>query len=348
MFARLPIFCFALAFSWAQLVAAQDAPVAAQTPTIAPDAPADAVSEAADEIDEVLVVGEQPGPGLWRVYKGDHLLYVLGAISPLSKNMQWNSAKVAAALAESQEYIAAPDIRLEVGFWGKVSLLPSLIGVKNNPDGKTLAEVLSPDIYARWTTLKQKYIGKDNDLEKQRPIFVASVLFKRAIEKSELVEDDSVRVAIKSVLRTHNIKTTHPRLMHELQSPRTAIKQFKKSSFDDAQCFAKTLERLESDLDAMRARANAWSTGDIAALRQLPYVDNKAACEDAIVNSELAQSQGLQDVKATLKTLWLTAVEAALANNTSTFAILPMEELLQPDGYIAALAAKGYRVEPAE
>lgn len=301
-----------------------------------------------DEIEEVLVIGEQPGPGLWRVYKGDHVLNVLGTISPIPKNMQWQSKQVETALAESQEFITQPSVKVEIGFWGKVGLLPSLIGIKNNPDSKKLEDVLTPELYGRWALLKSKYIGQDQDIEKQRPIFAASVLFKKSIEKSDLVSNERVRWALENVVRNNKIKTTQPRVMHELQSPRAAIKKFKKSTLDDTQCFAKTLDRLESDLDAMRARANAWSVGDIDALRNLPYVDNKAACEDAVLNSELAHDQGLQDIKATLKSAWLEAAEAALANNANTFASLPMEELLKPDGYLAALAAKGYKVEAAE
>ncbi len=306
------------------------------------------LDQPADEIDEVLVIGEQPGPGLWLVYKGDHVLRVLGTISPIPKNMQWHSKQVEAALAESQEFITPPGVKVDIGFWGKVGLLPSLIGIKNNPDSKKLEDVLAPELYRRWVLLKDKYIGKDQDIEKQRPIFAASTLFKKSIEKSDLVSNERVRWALENVVRDNKIKTTQLRVMHELQSPRAAIKKFKKSTLDDVQCFAKTLDRLESDLDAMRARANAWSVGDINALRNLPYVDNRAACEDAILNSELAQDQGLQDIKTTLKNSWLEAAETALANNAHTFASLPMEELLRPDGYLAALAAKGYKVEAAE
>lgn len=302
----------------------------------------------ADDIEEVLVIGEQPGPGLWRVYKGDHVLHVLGTISPIPKNMQWQSKQVEAVLAESQEFITPPGVKMEIGFWGKVGLLPSLIGIKNNPDSKKLADVLTPELYGRWSVLKAKYIGQDQDIEKQRPIFAASALFKKSIEKSDLVSNERVRWALENVVRNHKIKTTQPRVVHELQSPRASIKKFKQSTLDDTQCFAKTLERLESDLDAMRARANAWSVGDINALRNLPYVDNKAACEEAVLNSELAQDQGLQDIKATLKAAWLEAAESALANNAHSFASLPMEELLKPDGYLAALVAKGYKVETAE
>lgn len=317
--------------------------IAQETP-----APAELNGQESDAVEEVLVVGEQPGPGLWLVYKDDHVLRVLGTVSPIPKNMQWHSKQVVAALAESQEFITPPSVRVDIGFWGKVSLLPSLIGIKNNPDSKKLADVLTPDLYSRWVALKTKYLAKDQDIEKQRPIFAATELFKKSIEKSDLVSNERVRWALENVVRDNKIKTTQPRIMHELQSPRAAIKKFKKSTLDDVQCFAKTLDRLESDLDAMRARANAWSVGDINALRNLPYVDNKAACEDAVLNSELAQGQGLQDIKATLKKAWLEAAETALANNTYTFASLPMEELLKPDGYLAALAAKGYKVESAE
>ncbi len=338
MFAIKKISSLLILVCFAQLAHAQTAEVQDST----------SLENQVDEIDEVLVIGEQPGPGLWLVYKGDHVLRVLGTISPIPKNMQWQSKKVEAALAESQEFITPPNIKMEIGFWGKVGLLPSLVGVKNNPDSKKLADVLTPELYSRWTLLKTKYIGKDQDLEKQRPIFAASTLFKKSIEKSDLVSNERVRWALENVVRNHKIKTTQPRVVHELQSPRAAIKKFKQSTLDDTQCFAKTLDRLESDLDSMRARANAWSVGDINALRNLPYVNNRAACEDAVINSELAQEQGLQDIKSTLKAAWLEAAETALANNTHTFASLPMEELLKSDGYLAALAAKGYKVEAAE
>ena len=99
-------------------------------------APAIEVVDPAEAIDEVLVVGEQPGPGLWRVYKGDHVLWVLGTLSPISKDMQWHSKQVEEAAASSQEYLTGVEVKLEVGFWSKLSLLPSLIGIKDNPDGK--------------------------------------------------------------------------------------------------------------------------------------------------------------------------------------------------------------------
>lgn len=318
-----------------------------QTPSAAESAqhsPAAEQLDEADEVDEVLVVGEQPGPALIKVSKGEHVLWVMGTLSPLPKNMQWRSAPVAAVLAQSQEFIMAPSVKMDLSFWDKVAVAPSLIGVKNNPDGKKLQEVLPEPLYQRWLTLKEKYIGKDNDIEKHRPIFAASELFKKAIAKSGMAPDDSVRWVLENVVRDNKIPTTKPKVVMELDSPRAVVKQFKHSALDDTACFARTLDRLETDLDAMRARANAWATGDMPALSQLPYPDEAAACGEAVLNSELVREQGWQDMPARMEAAWLAAAEAALTNNPSSFALLPMPHITKADGYIAKLRAKGYEV----
>lgn len=321
-------------------------PAAAQESTA--EIESTSVNAPTDEVEEILVVGEQPGPSLWKVYKDNHVLWVMGTISPIPKNIQWHSKQVEAVVASSQEFLLPSRVKVEVGFWSKVGLLPSLIGVKHNPGGKKLVDVLPPDIYARWAALKEKYIGKDSDIEKNRPIFAATELFKKSIDKSDMAPDERIRWAIENIVRVNKIKTTKPTLEHELKNARSLVKKFKKSPLDDTECFAKTIERLETDLGAMRVRANAWATGDLETLRGLPYHNEREDCESAVLNSEIAQDLGMQNIKQVLKDKWLAAAEVALAANESTFAMLPMAELYKADGYLAALAAKGYSVERPE
>ena len=38
-----------------------------------------------------VVAGVQPGPRLWRVRKGDHVLHVLATVSPLPSGMEWDA-----------------------------------------------------------------------------------------------------------------------------------------------------------------------------------------------------------------------------------------------------------------
>jgi TraB/PrgY/gumN family len=145
--------------------------------------------------------------------------------------------------------------------------------------------------------------------------------------------------------KQHKLTLIEPTLEIEIDEPGQATRQFKKSSLQDIECFSKTLDRLETDLDAMRARATAWAVGDVAALRGLPYPDQFGACGSAILSSPIVQDRGLQDVLQRVESLWLEQAQAALASNEITFAVLPMSQLLRPDGYIAKLQARGYDVE---
>lgn len=332
-------------FTFALLLVTTTAALAQQAPTETSAPPAVEAAEAASStIEEVTVSGEQPGPGLWKISKDGHVMWVLGTLQPLPKKMSWRSQSVEAAIAESQELLIIPKVDAGIGFFEGMTLLPSMVGARNNPDGAKLDEVLPPDVYARWLPLKSRYLGSDEGIEKWRPIFAAGELYKKAIAASALSTEANVLPVVKKIAKRHKVKVVEPTLQLEIDKPRQAIKQFKKSSLQDIACFTKTLDRLESDLDAMRARATAWAVGDIDALRQLPYPDQFGACGSAILNSPVVQDRGLQDVFQRVESLWLEQAQAALARNEVTFAILPISQLLRADGYIAKLQARGYDV----
>ena len=100
------------------------------TPAAAALAEAPAIEVAPQPIEEILVTGHQPGPGLCKVTRpadgNGHVLWILGTHGPLPKKMQWRSAELEAALAESQQLIGPVAMRADVGPLGGVTLLPSL------------------------------------------------------------------------------------------------------------------------------------------------------------------------------------------------------------------------------
>lgn len=138
---------------------------------------------------------------------------------------------------------------------------------------------------------------------------------------------------------------TTPEIEIDIGDPREAIRDFAGSRLDDLDCFAKTLDRIDTDLQTMRERANAWATGDIDMLRSLPFTDQNQVCSDAILQAGVMRERGLDDMRERLESVWLEAAQAALDKNQSTFALLPMRQLLAPDGYIARLRERGYEVE---
>ena len=301
------------------------------------------------ELPTVVVSGEQPGPGLWKVTSGDHVLWILGTLSPLPKNMHWQSREVEDAIAGAQELLDPPRVKVDadIGFFGKLRLLPALVGVRDNPDHATLQQVVPPDLYARWIALKTKYFGagRGKNIETWRPIFAAIELWNEAIRKTGLTRSDITGDVVRDAAKRAKLEAVTPEYTVHVEDPRAAVKEFKQGAMEDLDCFRRTLDRIDGDLDTMTGRANAWATGDIEALRKLPDSDQREACIAAVTGTDLARERGVTDLPERIRKAWLDAASAALAKNAVTFARLPIGDLLAKDGYLAKLKAKGYVVE---
>lgn len=338
-FAILPALCLALCA----------APSFAQTadPAAAPAATTAASSDEAPVAPEqILVVGQKPGPGMWKVSKDEHVLWIFGTYSPLPVKMDWRSHEVEAVIGRSQEYLAPPVTKVEASYFKMALALPSLIGVNKNPDDALLRDVLPAEVYARWLPLKEKYLPKNK--ERDRPIFVANELFSAALKQAGLTSSTDVRKQVEKIVDQNKLKVTRTVNEVKIDNPRQLIKDFKKSQLDDVACFSNTLKRLETDIDAMRVRANAWAKGDIDAIRKLDF-NEQQSCSNAIRNSAVLRDHpAFQGAEERHRAMWLANAEAALAKNSSTFAVLAMKDLLDPKGLMAMLAAKGYTVEQPE
>ena len=190
---------------------AAGAPVAAGKDLATRDDIATANNDAAGAIiEEVLVTGVQPGPGLWRVTRptddGEHVLLIMGQYRTLPKEMEWRSTELEAAIASSQELLAEPEVDPEVGAFASIGALPSLIGVRNNPDGRKLEDLVPIQLYARWLALKAEYLGYDQDIERWRPIFAAFELYRKAVDASGLTYSPVVWSIAKKSAKKHRVK----------------------------------------------------------------------------------------------------------------------------------------------
>jgi hypothetical protein len=324
-------------------------PALAQTiDPAAPAAPeATAVLEAAPST--VVVEGRRPGPGVWKVSKDGHVMWVFGLYSPLPKKMEWDASRVERLVAQSQAVLLPPSAEAHLGFWSGLKLLPQLprlVGIRDNPDGATLHDVLPADIYAHWTVLKAKYIGEDKDVERQRPIFVAQRLIDAGYDKSGLSKGGEVRGKIMEIAKQNKVKLIQTGIEIPLDNVGHAITEFKQTRLNDAACLGTTLDYLEQDLDAMRVRADAWANGNLVDIQKLDYETRESACDDALLGSSVAKSnEAFHSMRDRMRASWLQAAEKALADNTTTFALLQMKDVFDKKGYLAVLQARGYTVE---
>lgn len=323
-----------------------------------------------EEMDTVLVIGEQPGPGLWKVSKGDHVMWVLASYAPLPKGMTWRSQKIEARIGESQEVLYPPniDIGTNIGLLRGITLIPAALKAGKIPDGRTLKDVLNPETYARWLVLRQKYMGKDDDAEKWRPAIALEGLRGAAFRKNNLQGGVSVRAVVdraakKQKVRVHQLPTIKRTL--KVEDPRGMLKSAKKLEFPDIECFTRSLGKVEPDIERARTLGNAWSRGDIEKMRSLQrnrpvkealndsctYVlmaafnegESKDAAhakkmlDDVLWHAEQVTYQAQLD--------WLAAAQAAIAKNKSTFTVLGVAEVFSQDGHLEKLRKLGYTVE---
>ena len=295
-------------------------------------------------LDEVLVTGERPGPGMWRVSKGDHDLWILATLQPLPKNMTWRSQAVESRIAGSQVVLSPPQVDADIGFFRGLTLIPSLLRALKSPDGRTLEEILPHDLYIRWLALRVKYLGSTDD-EHKRPMLAALDLWLRALDQSGLSSNEVVWESIEKVAHKDHVQLQPLVLKIKVADAKGAVHDLDKIPQDaEIACFTKTIERLETDLQPMRQRANFWSLGDLEGLRSLPYPDEETACLNAFLAVPQYREQ-YQRARKQIADLWMSTAESALDNNASSFAVLPMTALLKDDGVLQQLKAKGYAVQ---
>ena len=321
------------------------APAWSQTEPPAPaEAPA-ATEAAAEPQEKIVVLGQRPGPGLWKVSKGDNVLWVFGTYGPLPPKVQWRAHEVEAILARSQEVLAAPSASPKLGVFQIAKMIPHAFGLQKNPDGKTLKEVLPPDVYARWELMRSQYLGDKAD-EHMRPFFAAERLYGAGLFKAGLTTKSEVSDAIWKMIKKSKVKVVSSEISMEIDDPAALLKTFKKTPMEDAACLSKTMDRLELDMDVLKIRANAWTKGDVAEIRKLNFTDREGACKDAIMGNPLFRERmKIDEMEVRMREAWLASAEKALANNASTFAMLSIKQLIDPKGVIATLQARGYQVD---
>jgi hypothetical protein len=309
-------------------------------------------------LDEIVVSGEYPGPGMWKVTRANdganHVLWIVGEPPPLPKRMKWKSKDVEATALAAQEILRDSAVSMEpdekIGFFRGMTLLPAIFEARRNPDDGKLKDLVPADLYARWLVQKKLYLRHESGVESWRPLFAADKLRKAAFDDLKLREGGAVWDVIGKLAEKHKIKVNSPMLRFTIKRSevRAKLKEFSRESLPDVECFGTMLALTEAlgDRPTQDARAHAWAIGDTQALMKMPALPSPyLPCAMAVMSSQVARDLIPADIRNQVHALWLEAAEKGLAANQSTFAIVPFVKLTRPDGYLAMLSAKGYLIE---
>jgi uncharacterized protein YbaP (TraB family) len=289
-------------------------------------------------VDEMTVIGRYPGPPMWKVTAGAHSLWIFGSLSPLPKGLVWDSDNVERLIERSQTVIGPMRISaFTLNPFKVIGLIRQARRLSKNPDDAELADMLPPELYARYRALHERYTPRDKKSDEMRPTLAALRLYGAALDDAGLTNDEQVGDEIRRLARRSDAERSRPTVEADPEAVLDSLGEI--SPADEIECFGTVMASIETDLDAMKARANAWALGDVEALSRFDYPDAQGDCL-----AVLFTVGGFQKLRADLYAEWLREADAALAMHETAFATLPLRELFAADGLLAQLAAKGYTI----
>lgn len=307
-------------------------------------------------IEEVLVVGRQPGPPLWQVFDGDHVLWIFPLVSPLPQDIDWDSDRVERVLQTCDEAIGTPEVDFSISPLVMMNPINFFRGrrlgrrLTRNPDGATLQEVLPPELFDRFERLRAQYLPDDRELPRLRPLAAGMELLERVQRVEGLVTDDKVVRQLNRLLRKQRgLQRTEIEVDMRLEGSFRRLATRLETLLDsltgeqELACFESQLRRAEEDIEPMKTRANAWAQGYIDDFRGVALQGSR---DDVCVQQLYSSSEAelLNDVRRRLQQRWLENAERALAENENTFAVLEIDQLLLETGLLARLRENGYRI----
>lgn len=326
-----------LALLWLMAAAAWSLPTLAQE-TVAPEAPVEPLVE--EQIEEVTIIGEAAGPGLWKVRNGDNTLYLLGTLSPLPKKMEWRSRQVENVLAQAKQVIPArSDVDADIGPISAVQLYMQYRKLRVNEEKQTLEQVLPSDLYQRFDALRQKYAPRQRDMLDRRPLIATGELWREALSRTGLTSRNDVSRKVERLAKARKVPIAVPKIV--IDDPKGVLAEVGKIPREaELACVRSSLARMETDLDAARRKAEAWATGDVDALRSSSSNEQREACWSA-----LQQSPTISAIRQQFEDGWFKLAVNAVETHDVSLAVVPINELFGRNGVIARMKARGYVVD---
>jgi uncharacterized protein YbaP (TraB family) len=296
---------------------------------------------ATDEaLEEVQVSGERPGPGLWKIHRGDHTVYVLGTTSPLPRRVTFRSRELESVLARAGLYIPTrPSVDVKAGPIRLFKLYRDWRRLRLNPGDVGLDAVLAPELYVRFSSARTRYAPRDRGMERLRPLIAAGEIYEAAIKGSGLRLSSDVDEQVLKLAKRARVPVWEAE--QRVEDPQALLAEIARvSPAAEQACLAATLSRIETDLPSLRDRAIAWTVGDIEALRSQTADDQLDACLGAIMSGPRMAA-----IAREFDRLWFEAVRQALEQHEVALAVTPIQRLLRRDGVLAQFAALGYTIE---
>ncbi|ESQ77515.1 TraB/GumN family protein [Asticcacaulis sp. YBE204] len=285
--------------------------------------PACAQTDADWDLTEVSVAKQLPGPALWRVTKGDKIVWIIGTTTIQSK-VAWDSARIDRILSDAETLYLPP------AAVGGVSIIYRVMKDKDLPGKTRLKDVVSEVEYARFRETAQKHGIKTSDMEKDKPLWAGMRLSMAVNNKygyaSSPIEKQLTRTARKHKVKIQRVATYEVKpLLVQVNGIDVA---------ESRRCLIASLNGIDYATKTTPGITTAWVSGDVARLKPLLRGQPKDACLDAL--GEDLTSRSTADT--------VGAIEKAMTGARRSVLIMPLGALLSNDKLIGELRQRGFTV----
>jgi hypothetical protein len=229
---------------------------------------------------------------------------------------------------------------------------------------------------ARWVVMTEPFRGGDG-IDTLRPTLAWEGVRRAAMDRYGLVSYD-LESMVSAIAKKHGVPVRKLRPGREIifiWKPDPLMKNFESkkevdaadfaasTSYGDIDCLTANLDLLEPVLEMLKLQTAAWARGDLATWRSADSGARLRACVTELVaavsagrlpsSADAKQGQdryhrARHDSNKEVQQGWVRAVQGAVKKNKVTFSMVPIEQLLAEDGYLAALHDKGFVLEDAE
>lgn len=262
---------------------------------------------------------------LWSVTAdGTPPTYLLGSLHVLTPDYYPLSRRIDEAFARPQVLIG----EIDMDEMSDPATVLGLLGKALLEDGRTLDEVISPELYARVVERAAEAGLPRAAIERMKPWMVALSLTMPALQAAGFEPEHGI---------DRHFFERAKRAGMERRALETVAFQFARldqmSEADQEALLRSTLDDLDAQIANVKTIADAWARGDTEAVEKLLL--SGMAASPALYKRLLVERNAS----------WVSAVETCLEEQTSCFVVVGAAHLVGPDSLVALLRKKGYVVE---
>ena len=261
---------------------------------------------------------------IWRVSSRQTAIYVVGSVHLLTDDVYPLSPAFENAYKDSDLLVEEVDLDDFTGTGSQFMLVQRGI----MPSSQPLDRALSPSTMALLTA-KAGDLGLPLEaLKRFKPWMIALTIEAMQWQKAGFNADLGLDKHF------YDLAKKDGKAVQGLETVEYQISRFDEMSMDlQDHLLAETLKDLETEQTNMSKLVDSWRNGDAAAIERIVLKDLK---QEPVLYQRLLVERNKN---------WLPKLDALMARSGHTMVVVGAAHLVGPDGLLAMLKSKGYKVE---